>query len=295
MRVVATVLFSISVLVLGSEAAAPHKNECDCKRKIMKASTLPLPDFESVKHHSKLHPMKDICSKVDVANVRPSSDPLDEAPKFAPSTSCECGFESHKPAPMKYPADVISQYLAAVAARKKTISESDLYYHGLPMKLLDDPKKKLNVPEELLYKMNLQPIELKPTKNKYDPTADLSEDVHHPCQPDKQIYADICYGKVEASDPALEEMKQEEMPCQICTDHHIEEETTEPPAETEEECDSEEVPDDCDEDEEDEDDIDNESIEPFAEVDEPCDEDEYRKRSIRPSTFDRRKSSNLRI
>ncbi|XP_029735186.2 nucleoplasmin-like protein ANO39 [Aedes albopictus] len=312
MRLGAKVIYSLSLLVLVCEASVIYKNECDCKRKVMKAAPLPPPDFHSIKQCEEtkptdLHPIKDMCSCVNVANVRPACNPLDDVPKFAPSTSCECGYDDCKPPPKKYPADVISQHLAVVAARKKTISETDLHFHRPPIKVPPCPKEVLTVPEELLYKMNRQPIELKPPKRKYIPRVDLSEEDHQPCQPEKQYYSDICYGKIEPPNPDLEQVKQEEIPCKVCTDNHTEEEEpTDCPCETEEDCESdEETPDEADEDEDDaeedeeeeegEDADSNEGAEDDASEEDSGEEETYRKRSIRPGSFGKQRQSKRKI
>lgn len=167
-----------------------------------------------------------------------------------------------------------------------------MHFHAPPIKVPPCPKEVLTVPEELLYKLNRQPIELKPPKKKYIPRVDLSEEEQQPCLPEKQYYSDICYGKIEAPNPALEEVKQEEIPCQMCTDNYTEEETTDCPCEleTEEDCESdEEMPDEALKDEEE--DVDsNEASEEIDLEEESGEEEAYRKRSIRPSSFGRSSS-----
>lgn len=71
------------------------KNECECKQKILKAAVLDPPNIETP---TDLKPVKDCCSGIDVTHVRPWLRDADD-PKFAPSTSCECGYGESKPPP----------------------------------------------------------------------------------------------------------------------------------------------------------------------------------------------------
>lgn len=96
MRIGLIVISSLVLLVLvnGSviKCTKCKKNECECKRKVLKASTVP-PDSSCKKMKSiDLPPIKDICSCSTVTKVRPAQ-PQKEVPKFACSTSCECGLQ----------------------------------------------------------------------------------------------------------------------------------------------------------------------------------------------------------
>lgn len=106
MRIGLLVICGLALLALVSGSPVKcsdcNKNECECKRKILKASTVAPSRFTKTKiceetNPTDLHPIKDICSCTDVAQVRPHSRNNEDTPRFAHSTSCECGYEDSQP------------------------------------------------------------------------------------------------------------------------------------------------------------------------------------------------------
>ncbi|XP_055639329.1 uncharacterized protein LOC129777212 [Toxorhynchites rutilus septentrionalis] len=222
MRIGLIVISSLVLLMLVSgsiiKCTKCKKNECECKRKVLKASTVP-PDSCLKKNKSAdLPPIKDICSCSTVAKVRPAQ-PQNEVPKFACSTSCECGLQ--EPLPKKYSADAVSHHLAVLAAKRKHICEMDIHFQGNAAKPTPKSKCVMDVGEERLHKFNRQLIELKPPKKKrvYKHHS-TEEDEECPCQVEKQSYAEICYGKVETEKPEFEKItSQTSCSCEVCRDN----------------------------------------------------------------------------
>ncbi|XP_055547711.1 uncharacterized protein LOC129731615 [Wyeomyia smithii] len=224
------VICSLMLLVIVGASAikCPHgnKNECECVQKVLRASTVPPFAFCKMKvceetYPVEFQPIKDVCSCIDLASVRPERPPKDEKPLFAPDISCECGFKDSHQLPKKYFADPVSQHLANMAARKKqvSVSEADLHFQGHAIKVKPLAKPPPNVMEERLHKFNGQVIELKPSrKNRiYQPVS--SEEEEFPCNPKQQTYGDICYDKVSDPTPMFEQIKPCDSPCELCEDN----------------------------------------------------------------------------
>lgn len=102
------VICSLTLLVIasGSVIKCPNcnKNECECVHKVLKASTVPPFPFCKMKvceesYPTEFQPIKDVCSCINLAAVRPERPPKDEKPLFAPDISCECGYKDNSEQP----------------------------------------------------------------------------------------------------------------------------------------------------------------------------------------------------
>ncbi|XP_058818223.1 uncharacterized protein LOC131681445 [Topomyia yanbarensis] len=292
MKIEVIVICSLGLLVIVNSSALKcskcHQNECECVRHILKASTVPPISFCKMQvceesRPVEFQPIKDVCSCLDLAAVRPDRGQRSETPKFADSNSCECGYKDNKQQPKKYFADSVSQHLAAIAARKKqvSISETDLHFLGNAIKVTPNAKPAPNIMEERLHKFNRQVIELKPSKKNrvYHPIS--SEEDEYPCDPKQQSYSDICYDKVNDPNPVFEQIKPYNEPCEICQEAYTKEENhcNSEPAEEEEDNDYEE--DNYDDDEEEDDEHQPETVTPETTIGSPS--NTVKKRSINSS------------
>ncbi|XP_058446371.1 uncharacterized protein LOC131427316 [Malaya genurostris] len=264
MKLELIVICGLSLLVIVNSMAIKcskcQKNECECVQHILKAATIPPFPFCKLQtceesHPLEFHPIRDVCSSLDLATVRPNRAPRDEVPKFANANSCECGYKDSPQLPKKYFADPVSQHLAAVAARKKavSISEADLHFLGNAIKISPEAKPSSRIMEERLHKYNRHVIELKPARKNRIHYPVSSEEEEIPCTPEQQSYSDICFDKVNDPNPLFEQIKPYDAPCEICQERYSHDElygTHE--HDTEEDGDEDDYDEDNYEDEEDE-------------------------------------------